>query len=353
MKVFVITDVKFELRAGNYVHYRLPEGLHKQGVKVLFSSPITYRWKSYTEVDTSPFTFVPYERWMDALSECDLVIWFSNPGGWWIEATSFIDTLYKTTKPSLCYYALDYWEGWMLGQKQKEIYENERKLVERSSYIVAVSPQLCSYLSARYGRKVVWIPNASIPFPPIKHDKKQKVVLIVSSFCHVRRCVADIVRVALAHPDWLFVWCGGDNAPYRPKFPSYNYPSNLLLLGERENSEVLRWAEVSSLAIVPAGRNWFSYFADPTKWYLYHMWELPIISLHTPHHQKYPSFYPSTVAGWDAMETFKKAITNPPIPSKPKQFHTWEHRTESFLKYLLRDEVVYGYAEGGKFHFTF
>ena len=352
MTVFVPSDVRFETRAGNYIHYRLPLGLAKLGHKVYYSTP-NYYWITQPDVDLSPLIWVSPKEWMDILKEVDLIVWVSNPHGWWGSANEFLDVLVKTKEPAVCYLCLDYWEGWLLGREWWKVKERETLLVKRSEYVAAVSPQLCSYLSSRYKRKVVWIPNASVPFPLYDRRENQKVVLIVSSFCPIRRCVGDIIKLSLLHPDWKFVWIGGESSPHKPTFPPFKYPHNLILKGERGNDEVISWARMASFGIVPAGRNWFSYFADPTKWYLYHMLKIPIISVNTPHHQKYPNFYPSTVTGWNLTEVFRRAVSSPPEPSEPKDFHTWDHRVDSFLRWISKGEIVYGYADGGKFHYTF
>lgn len=352
MRVLIVGGLQHDARAGNYVYYRLPLELTRLGSKVYCLIPF-YHWKQYPDVDTSPFTFIPFYQLRDHLRECDLVLWLSNPRVWDTEVSNLFESLKGTTLPSFCYFCLDYWEGWSLGSNRNEIFEKESKLVSISNYIFAVSPQLCSYLSMRYGRKVIWLPNASVPFENFVPLRDEKIVLILSSFFPRIRGVDEIYRLAAKHLDWLFVWIGGDWYYHPPSHIPFQHPPNLIFFGEKGNDEVLKWARRSSFAIVPAGRNWFSYFADPTKWYVYHMLQLPIISVNTPHHVRYPQFYPSTVTGWNVVETFRRALKSPPEPSKPQDFHTWRHRAEALMKTILRGEIVYGYADKGKFHFTF
>lgn len=357
VEVLVLTEVKPEVRAGNYVFYNLPLQLTQWAHVTMFFPD--YHWLQHTDI-YKPFGVTGKDTLGDALASCDFVLWMGSPPGaaWWSGVYQAYPQIRAGGK-KVIYYALDYWEAWIeegnrKPQKWMDVEAGEKEVVSMAEKVFAVSPQLCSYLVQKYGlEKVYWLPNASRDFPPASGSRKEQIVVISSSFYSLRE-PERVISLAKAYPDWIFVWAGTESTPRRPSLRGFTYPPNFIFPGEVGNLEFMDLAARASLGLVPAGGNWFSYFADPTKWYYYHMLRLPIVSVNTPHHWQFPGFYPYTWAGVDLFEVFRNALNGlDKVEVNPCNFHTWEHRASAFLAALLEDRAIYGYADSKGFHFTF
>lgn len=355
MKFAVCSDVNIYTRAGNYVFYNIPLELARGGHEIYFFFP-HYDWLKHPDVIT-PFNITNISGLKDAISDSDFVLWMCVPPGTshWAATQDFYNIVKRTKKP-LIYYALDYWEGWTSGAKYKTIWQAEEELVRSAHKHLAVSPQLCEYIASRYGVTVYWIPNGAAPAPTLSSVKKEQIVVISSSYYH-HRSPQSIINLAKCYSDWIFVWAGVSSVHYIIPHPNaYTYPPNLIFVGEMGNMEFTELAGRASLGLVPAGRNWFSYFADPTKWYHYHMLKLPIVSVNTPHHVKFPEFYPNTWAGTDLFKVFRRAVDElgGVTAIEPLEFHTWTHRAGALLSAICDDKPIYGYADkNGGFRYTF
>lgn len=267
----------------------------------------------------------------------------------------------------LIYYALDNWEGWW-NAKWKEtpignfkIGELEGKIAHLSDFVFAVSPQLCVHISKRYGleRPVHWLPNAAntrrYALPKPNHDKQ--VCLYLGTLFWARGngdWDAKLRAAALAYPQVMFYIIGSfawdnSNMPVRTV---QSYHKNLFyIVNKGWYPQVRKICENSTFCLILQGRNPFSYYADPTKWYVYHAMGRPILSLNTPHHAKFPSVYPNTIVHHDLIEGIGKMLDylerrgNTSAPVNPN--HDWQHRAQSFLRILEGSEMEYGRAVAG------
>lgn len=301
------------------------------------------------------------ETVLDLLPSIDVVLWLASPTP--ITDNEFVIHEAKKRKKPLVYIVLDCWESAYEGldpfkclRHPEDFLARESYLIHLSDFVFCVSPQLCSLISVRTDKEVYWLPNASVSFPLGRTEKKRQIALIVSSVFPCRG-VEKIFGLASSFPDWTFLWIGsftGTVSPlYNYPFKRFFFPPNVRFLGERDNLYLTLLSEGVSVGIVMADRYHFSYYADPTKWYVYHNLGLPVVSLYTPHHERFPDFYPHTFTGTDIVSTFRKAIENLPEDVRPLPIHTWEHRVEVFLSVLSGDGTGYGYALRGVFQPTF
>lgn len=340
MTFFFVTDVNPNLRAGNYIHIRLSLHLAMRGHKVYIPALARY-WKEYWYVEKN-LTLIEEVRGVP--QKVDLVVWCMAPLKGWLE--QLLPTMPSNGMKHV-YIALDYWEGWV-GRK---IETYEEAIVTKSELVFAVSPQLCEYLSKRYGRRVFWLPNA-VEMEEIKlsSHKGGRKVITISSLYSVRS-PEDFLKAALRYKEMEFFWVGVRHSPTDISyFNPREIPPNLHFLGEIGNDELGDIFSEGDIAVVQAGRYPFSYFADPTKWYLYHAAKFKIISLNTPHHARFPQFYPNTICGTSLVETLGKALEDDTIPPDPMPIHDWSHRAFAFERAIINGEAIYGYAEDGKFY---
>jgi len=361
-------------RGGNYIYRQFIESLLRTGHKV-YIHPVLSDFSLVKDPNQIPIFWgllipkmekinVPLigrELVLDILPSVDVIFWTADPT--FVPHNDFILREAKNRKKTLSYLVLDYWEsafrgldplGHLLCPQSLEGWENY--LIHLADYIFCVSPQLCSRISVRTDKEVYWLPNASIPFPLGRMEKKRQIALVVSSVFPCRG-VNRIFSLASSFPDWTFLWVGsytGTVSPlYNYPFKRFFFPPNVWFLGERDNLYLTSLSEGVSVGIVMADRYHFSYYADPTKWYVYHNLGLPVVSFYTPQHERFPDFYPHTFTGTDVVSTFRKAIENLPENVRPLPIHTWEHRVKVFLSVLSGDGTGYGYALRGIFHPTY
>jgi len=374
LTVEVFVESAWASRGGNYIYRRLVETLLREGHSVYVcsifkytsssqkSKESPYSWKSLFSKDKDkPLSLVEKEAVLDLLPSVDFVIWALNP-----DFTRGHESLVheiKIRKKPFIYLVADCWESAYKAldpnghiPPSNEYLPRENFLIHSSDYLFCVSPQLCSLISVRTDKKVYWLPNASVPFPLGRTEKKRQIALIVSSVFPCRG-VERIFSLASSFPDWTFLWVGSHFETWSPlysyPFKRFFFPPNVRFLGERDNFYLTFLSEGASVGIVMAGRYHFSYYADPTKWYVYHNLGLPVVSFYTPHHEQFPDFYPYTFTGTDVVSTFRKAIENLPENVRPLPIHTWEHRVKVFLSVLSGDGTGYGYALRGVFHPTY
>jgi len=361
-------------RGGNYIYPQFVETLLKEGHQVYIYSALHYfqLLKEPAEISLSwgsplpktgklPVPLMGRDSVLDLLPSVDVVVWMPNPTP--ISDNEFLVREIKARRKTLVYHVLDCWESAYEGlnppghlSHPKDHLAQENYLIHLSDFISCVSPQLCSLISVRTDKKVYWLPNASVPFPFGRPEKKQQTALIVSSVFPCRG-VERFFGLASSFPDWTFLWVGsytGTVSPlYNYPFKRFFFPPNVRFLGERDNLYLTFLSEGVSVGIVMADRYHFSYYADPTKWYVYHNLGLPVVSFYTPHHERFPDFYPHTITGTDFVSTFRKAIENLPDTVRPLPIHTWEHRVKVFLSVLSGDGTGYGYALRGVFYPTY
>lgn len=353
MNIFVVSGCNPNTRAGNYIHFGLAYHLALRGHKVFFLAPQGH-WVNYAEVAErlNIINLVSRRDLYSQLQNTEIILWIDLPNPWAIESKLAMEYLLNTSiseTKTLIYICLDYWEGWVKEGERKAITEDisqkEHALVGISKFIMAVSPQLCTYLACKYKRVVHWLPNAAHTpdFHTMRGAKENWAIVVSSTF--PARGVKNIYKLAMKYKDWNFFWFGVGGSPAEKiSFRAPTFPYNVHFLGEVSNTELLPYLSRAKLGIVAAGANPFSYFADPTKWYLYHAAGLPIVSLNTPHHQRFPQIYPYTACGTDWISTFEDALNYVGIEIKPLEIHSWAHRAQTLEEIVLKGESGYGYA---------
>lgn len=277
-----------------------------------------------------------------------------------------IDELRKRYS-TIIYYALDSWEGWWCGKSLKTalgehgVNDMERAIVSAADFVLAVSPQLCAHISAKYAttKPVYWLPNAANSrryrtSRPMNYDKDNLVCVYIGTLFWARgennNWDATLRDMANAFPNIRFYIIGsfawGDTThPLQP------YYTNLIYIMRKGFDEKLQAiCDNATFFMILQARNMFSYFADPTKWYVYHYLARPILSLNTPHHAHYPGVYPSTVTHHDfkqGIEKMLQALDSGLLAAEPKPTHDWMHRAQTLLNIIEKGDIGYGYAEGG------
>lgn len=277
-----------------------------------------------------------------------------------------IDELRKRYS-TIIYYALDSWEGWWCGKSLKtargeyDVNDLERAIAHAADYVLAVSPQLCTHINAKYTltKPVYWLPNAANSrryktARPMRYDKDNLVCVYIGTLFWARgennNWDATLRDIASAFPNIRFYIIGsfawGDTAhPLQPYYTNLIY---IMRKGFDENLQAI--CDNATFFMILQARNVFSYFADPTKWYVYHYLARPILSLNTPHHTHYPSVYPSTVTHHDfkqGIEKMLQALDSGLRAAEPKPTHDWMHRAQTLIDIIEKGDIGYGYAEGG------
>lgn len=310
-----------------------------------------------------------YQQILD--DEGDVLIFLCGAPTWVAAINMLLTSLDHLKKRFSCivYYVLDNWEGWNRGLwthdtegRNWRIAEVERALLQHCDYALAVSPQLCKYIHYRYGKNAVfWLPNAVCQryyrtnTPPYIGEKLVAVYVGVW-IPHRHEGWKEALRdVALKFPHIQFYIVGGKwkveavstyygNLYFLPTLPAKGHagiPNDLSVL--------LRNA---SFGLVLQGKGVFGYYADPTKWYLYHAAGRPILSMNTPHHFLMPSFYPYTVCCTDLEEGIRemerRLRAGEFTDLKIMEEHDYLHRAKAFIALLERGEAVYGKVEAGK-----
>lgn len=268
-----------------------------------------------------------------------------------------------------CYYALDSWEGWFNNkvlhttQGNYCIPEVEMKVARAMDFVFAVSPQLCVHINAAYhlDRPVYWLPNAANQ-QRYKLERgfqvTDKIVAVYIGTLFWARSDntdwdASLRSVALQFPQIQFYFIGsfaekrwGDTL-----IPPQPYFKNLLYIHRKQfDANIKQICENATFFISLLGRNVFGYYADPTKWYVYHALNRPILSLNSPHHAAFPEVYANTITHHNLEEGIKemlralqRGITLAPVNPN----HDWLHRAKTLLSIIEKGDAGYGFAENG------
>jgi len=261
------------------------------------------------------------------------------------------------------YLAYDSWEGWAsLWGREKDMrlaWEREALLAELADAFLAVSPQLCVWLSRRYDlkQKVFWMPNAyaqvlaeGVGAP---NFRKPFVALLLTCINRLKIFDDALRAAAAAFPQVTFIVLTGSYFFHHLKLQS-SYYGNLYYIEERGSWTFNQLRQRATFFIVfpHAGLNVFSYMADPTKWYVYHAHRRPIVSVGTPHHARMPEVYPYTVCHYNLKEAvgemLRKIEEGEFGDLKVKPTHDWRHRAQVLAAIIEeRWDDVYGFAEKG------
>lgn len=349
MKIVVWSGMPVLAHMGMRVHYLLPATLGKLGHEVYYC-PGTWGTGIPSVPDYIKNEVLPYlkvvspDEFYDIFPADVFIYAFTIPFKEEEVERKLLERLpfLKNMVSCLVYYCLDYWEGWI---RNFPVEEWESKIIEHSTHIFAVSPQLCLYLSRRYKREVFLLPNAIPPwFKPLHMEKerRQEIALIVGS-AYLRK-VDEVFALAKSFPSWDFYWVAGFDQS--KGLIGHSPLGNLFLLKEKFPHEVSAIARVSLVGLVPAGRNWCSYFGDPTKWYIYHGCGLPVVSRGVLHHAN-TSFYPFTFVCKNlkiGFEKFLSSLSDINYPITPLPIHTYEHRASTLIKILSGEEQM-GYGK--------
>lgn len=264
------------------------------------------------------------------------------------------------------YYALDNWEGWWLGKwcinnvGKYLVPDVEYKIMSAADYTLAVSPQLCLHLNTkyRYPKPVYWIPNAAnlrrykLDAPFQFSDKIVCVYLGTLFWARSDKNDWDATLRTLASefPNIQFYIIGTFAWGDTPK-PLVPYYKNMLpIINKGWRAEIAAICKSATFFLILGGRNPFTYFCDPTKWYVYHAMERPILSLNIPHHARFAQIYPSTITHHDLLDGVRemlRALERGLTPAPPNPNHDWIHRAQTFLDIFERGEIGYGCAAHG------
>lgn len=348
MTIAVWSGIPILGHQGCRIHYLLPAALGKLGHKVFYYPEKPDPFPEYLAWDILPHLQpVTLEGFMDCLP-VDVFLYIDSTPSVYVIRGKTVPNWEEIRKKvsAFVYVCVDYWEGWLRNVMSLNVVSDEEaKIVDLSTHITAISPQLCVHLAKRYGKPVFWLPNAAPPFfQPCGGNKasRDKIALIVGAPWY--RNWEGMKRLASLFPDWDFFWVGGLLPPqFLGSLPSGNF----FMLEEKPPQSVMQIATFSLVGIVPTVGNWFNYFSDPLKWYIYHACGLPVVSVGVQHHMKYPKFYPNTWAGTDLVSTFKEFLQSLPdleYPLNPLPVHTYEHRAKALLD-ALEGKITYGRAE--------
>ncbi len=269
---------------------------------------------------------------------------------------------------TIAYISLDCWYGWFMNKhvvdSEKQTYsiaEVEGNLIHASDFLFAVSPQLCKWLGVHYkvNKPIFWLPNGAdlrkykTDTPPYVGEKLVAVYIGFWSAHRFSGWKETLRDVARAFPHIYFYVIGGK---WHTEIVNSFY-GNLYFLDHTPLSAgsgfggIRSFLRNASFCLVLQGRNPFGYFADPTKWYVYHAAGRPILSMNTPHHALFPSFYPNTVCCSDlhkGIEEIERRLRAGAFNLEVKEEHDWLHRANAFISAIERGEAIYGRAQAGK-----
>jgi len=352
---------------GNYIYLQLPVKLGEMGHEV-----VIYDCRVWSTEEMALFNSLTAGknitlRHISQLGEDgggDFLCIFAEP---WLPPDVLNGTLPVVARrySRTIYWSADCWIAW---NYSKASVDGERVLMQIAQLHLANSPQNCVRLQRLYKvEKVYWLPNAArqewyVPLAPPNPaadihtycTPEGKYIVSLVGYWVGYRNIEELVRVAPKFRNLVFVLVGElDRQRYHYSF-SHAVGGNVFFVGPQSHDYVRYLLASSLFAIVAAGRNWFSYFSDPTKWYLYHAAGVPILSLNIPHHSKFRSFYPNTVCAydyetgiWKMLESLEKGVV--PVRYSPLPLHDYAQRAEDFLA-ILGGENPYGVAMEGRFH---
>lgn len=359
LEIMVWSGIGYNLWHGAMrVHTLLPLSLLELGHKVYTFVTYTANSDNLPSEIKEDFAKLPMEPLMNILDApaADVAIFIDTPHIFcreWLKSQpklDWIDTVRGKTN-FFVYYCLDYWEG-CYGVNELML-AAEAKLIECSTHVLAVSPQLCTYLSKRYNTKVYWLPNAArfkwLTCSPQHLNRKNIAVFTGTAYTHTD--LDALYKVALEHKDWIFLCFGTE--PAKEQILSHTPAGNLFFLEAAYGSKLVYVLHQAKVGLFPARRNPFSYFGDTTKWYTYHAAGLAIVEAPPqPHHIEFPRFYPNTFTGYTLEEAFEKyleAEAKGGITPQVLEIHDYSYRAKALVQILTEGYSPYGAAESGIF----
>lgn len=334
---------------GMRIHYLLPAALGRLGHEVYYCPSGWGTWVAdvphYIRDNVLPYIkIVAPENFYDLFPVDVFIYIFTLPLSNEELERKLLSSLPELKEKSkyVVYFCLDYWKGWLWNFPA---YEWEDEIVRNCTHVFAVSPQLCVHLSRRHQREVFLLPNAApvwFSHTTYPKEKRHKIALILGMT--YLRDLNNFMKVATEWSDWDFYWIGAGNPAQG--IVGHSPRGNVFLLMDKDPHQIYAVAQSARVAIIPGGRNWFSYYCDPAKWYIYHRLGLPVISIRIPHH-RYTPFYPHTIVCDnldEGMKLFMETYDNLTYPIPFLSFHTYEHRASTFLEVLEGKGDGYGKA---------
>ncbi len=252
------------------------------------------------------------------------------------------------------YLAWDFWRGWYGNLEhiadKDWVRKQEEFLVKESDFAAAlgVSPQLCAYLRNTYALPTFWLPNCgAYGLEPIPDYRSKKIAIVIGTLTP-HRDIRSLNTLTKAFPQWRFILC------YRPYNNTILYHFSFPY---RENVEIWAWdayrkgdmkeqIRAAAVGIIDAGRNWFSYYADSQKYYLYNRLGMKVVGVAAPQYvcEPFARYYPHIYTAENLVKAFEKAAEDigdgyetKDIPQP--QWHDFQVRARRLIK-ILTEEIT-------------
>ena len=351
-----VEQISAALRSGEW---RIADLYREHGLAAALPGLWTYRSPRYAPLGGPPPVRAICHRLRRHAMRADLAAAGIRQPIVWISTPTLYDARLDLPARLRVYHIVDDYLGYhgLPAAQRPRWAELERRLIDWSDLVIAVSPELVQTKGAG-NPKFRLLPNAvdSCPYaadrplgPAPELDDLPPPILGYVGLVSVRLDLALLDALAARHPDWMLVLVGTvyrsgcaellDRLAARP---------NVRLLPPVPAERVPDFVRRFDVGLAPYRVTQETFHASPLKLYEYLAAGLPVVAADVPGAQQFAGVLSIAEAldGWDAAITAELGNGSPEAANRRRAAvapHTWDARVETLSGYLAE-----ALAQGGR-----